>query len=74
MVRRVRVTHLLNTVFVSETHRHKLLEADLVVLVGVPACEGLDDLPHLVPRQGEARLSEQLLQLEVAHKAAVINV
>lgn len=56
------------------THRDEFLEADLLVLVGVSSDEDLDDLSHLVPRQGETCLSEQLLELEVAHIAAVINI
>lgn len=56
------------------THRDKLLEADLLVLVGVSGLEGPGDLPHLVARQREAGLSEQLLQLKVANVAAVVDV
>lgn len=56
------------------THRDKLLEADLLILVGVSCDEGLHDLSHLVPWQGQTCLLEQLLELEVAHIATVVNI
>lgn len=56
------------------THRHKLLEADLLVFVGVPGNEGLDDLTHLVTRQGQTGLLEDLLKLKVADVAAVVDI
>lgn len=56
------------------THRHKLLEADLLVFVGVPGDEGLDDLSHLVARQRQAGLLEKLLKLKVADIAAVVDI
>lgn len=58
----------------GSTYGDKLLEADLLVLVGVAGDEDFYDLSHLVARQRETGLPEQLLQLEVAHVAAVINV
>lgn len=56
------------------THRYKLLEADLLVFVGVPGDEGLDDLSHLVAWQGQTGLLEKLLKLKVAHVAAVVDI
>lgn len=55
-------------------HRDKLVEADLLILVGVSGAEGVHDLAHLVPRQGVAGLSEKVLELVVADIAAVVNV
>ena len=60
--------------FFPWTYRHKLFEADLLVLVGVSSDEGLNDLPHSVARQGEAGLPEKLLQLKVTHIPTVVNV
>lgn len=59
---------------IVRTHRHKLLEADLLVFVGVPGDEGLDDLSHLVARQGQTGLLEELLKLKVAYVAAVVDI
>lgn len=57
-----------------QAHRDKLLEADLLVLVGISGAEGVHDLSHLVARQGVAGLSEKVLELVIADIAAVVDV
>lgn len=58
----------------SETYRNKFVEADFFVFVRVSGDEGLDDFSHFVAGQVEAGFSEQLLELEVAHIAAMVNI
>lgn len=57
------------------TYGHKLFEADLVVFVAISFTHQLvDDLPHLVARQREVGLFEQLMELKVADEAITVEV
>ena len=57
------------------THRHKLVKADLVVLVAISLLhQSLDDLANFVPRKGQVGFLEQVLELTVTDEAIAVQV
>ncbi len=75
ILRSVYVPHLWGTKRFADTYRHKLIKADLIVLVFVTILhQFLDDLSDFVPRHGQIGLFEQVMELIVTDKAITVQI
>lgn len=53
------------------TYRQKLLKADFIIFIAV---EFLDDLSHLVPRDGMASAFQELLEFEITDVSVMVQI